>query len=126
MIVARTEVDETDPQIEQPKPVAETDQLSQRIVHYVDPATCLPLRTEMFERGGKLLKVLSVAPGRFRELGSVWVFQEAVMRDLRDGTETRLMVESFDMDADIPAATFTVEALEHVGAGQPEKGPPPR
>ncbi len=108
------------------KPVSLEGSAYQRIVHYVDPATCLPLRTEMFERGGKLRKVLSVAPGRFRELGSVWVFQEAVMRDLRDGTETRLMVESFDMDADIPAATFTVEALEQVGAGQPEKGPPPR
>jgi PAS domain S-box-containing protein len=35
MIVARTEVDETDRQVEQPIPVAESDQLSQRIVHYV-------------------------------------------------------------------------------------------
>jgi PAS domain S-box-containing protein len=34
-IAARTEVDETDPQVEQPIPVAESDQLSQRIVHYV-------------------------------------------------------------------------------------------
>jgi PAS domain S-box-containing protein len=35
MIVARTEMDETDPQIEQLRPVAESDLLSQRIVHYV-------------------------------------------------------------------------------------------
>jgi len=104
------------------KPADPAGSAYERIVHYVDPATCLPLRSEMFARG-KLRKVLSVEPGRFRELGSVWVFQEAVMRDVRDGTETRMMIESFDMDADVPAATFTVEALEQVGAGEAPKSP---
>jgi PAS domain S-box-containing protein len=35
LIVARTDIGETDPQIEQPRPAAQGDQLSQRIVHYV-------------------------------------------------------------------------------------------
>jgi len=84
----------------------------ERVTHYVDRATCLVLRVELYEKGGRLRKVVEAQPDRFREFGSVWVAQEVVLRDLRDETQTTLLVESFDMDADIPTATFTVEALE--------------
>ncbi len=88
-----------------------------RVRTYVDKETCVLTRMEFFEPGDKLRKELVAHPERVRKLESVGVAHEVIMRDLRDGTETRLLVESFDMDADLPASVFTLDA--------PGNGAPP-
>ena len=76
---------------------------------FVDRETCLLARAEFYESGGKLRKLLESKPERFRRIESVWVANEAVMRDVRDGTETRVVIESFEVDAEVPAELFKLE-----------------
>ncbi len=83
----------------------------ERVRAYVDRATCMVSRAELFEPGDKLRKVMTADPGRYRQLGSVWVTRELLLRDLRDGTQTLMVVETFDVDAEIPATSLTVESL---------------
>ncbi len=90
----------------------------ERIVAFVDKQTCMVTRTELYEAGDKLRKIMTAPPERFRMLGSVWVTNEVRMSDVRDGTETLLVVESFDVDAEIPAATFSVESLASPAGGE--------
>jgi hypothetical protein len=81
----------------------------ERVLHYIDKQTCLMPRVEFYETGNRLRKVLTTSPERFREIGSVWVYNEIVLSDVRDGTRTRLIIESFDIDADIPASVFSLD-----------------
>ena len=80
-------------------------------------------RAELFEHGDKLRKVMSADPGRYRQLGSVWVTRELLLRDLRDGTETLMVVETFDVDAEIPATSLTVESLAELQTPPDEPAP---
>ena len=82
-----------------------------RVRAYVDRETCIVLRSELYEAGDKLRKVMTASPERFRQVGSAWVSDEVLLRDVRDGTQTQLIVESFDIDAEIPAERFSVESL---------------
>lgn len=63
------------------------------VVTHVDQDTCAVLRSEHYEREGQLRKVLSVPLAGVRRVGSAWLAQDLRMRDLRDGTSTRLVVE---------------------------------
>jgi hypothetical protein len=94
----------------------------ERVRSYVDKQTCLVTRIELYEAGGKLRKTMTASAERFRNVGSVWVANEIVMRDERDQTETRMLVESFDVDADIPAIMFDVEAFS---VAKPDLATPP-
>ena len=96
----------------------------ERVRAFVDRATCMVLRAELFEPGDKLRKVMSADPRRYRQLGSVWVTRELLLRDLRDGTETLMVVETFDVDAEIPATSLTVESLAESLAPTAESVPP--
>lgn len=93
-----------------------------RVLHYVDKQTCLMPRVELYEPGDRLRKVLTASPERFRELGSVWVYNEIVLSDVRDGTKTRLIIESFDIDADIPVSVFSIEPSGPVGSDGASSG----
>ena len=83
-----------------------------RIVDFVDQETCLPLRTESYERGGRLRKVLTADPAAFEFSGSVWVAKSTLMRDLLDGTETALLVEKIEIDTKIKRKVFSMRDLD--------------
>ena len=101
------------------RPAAPEFSAYESVRHFVDKETCLVSRMELYERGHRLRKVLEASPERFRQVGSVWVAHEVVLRDVRDETRTRLLIESFDVDADVPASAFTIPALR---AYKPEIG----
>ena len=92
------------------RPSAEAQSAYQTIVAFVDKETCIPLRMEMFEVGGRLRKVLSVNPSQVMKRGPVWIAHRALMRDIRDYTTTQLLVDSTEQDS-LPDETFSVEAL---------------
>ncbi len=89
-----------------------TDSAYERIVDFVDQETCLPLRTESYERGGRLRKVLTADPAAFELSGSVWVAKSVLMRDLLDETETALLVEKIEIDTRIKKKVFFARDLE--------------
>ena len=84
----------------------------ERVVTYLDPANCVPLKVEFFERGARLRKLLTADASQIDREGQSWIPRRLLMKDLRDGTETELVVEKIEVEASIPRKIFTQGALE--------------
>lgn len=82
-----------------------------RVVSWIDRETCVPLRTELYERGDRLRKLLLADPERVTHEGESWVPRELEMRDLRDETLTRLRLLSFERGVKIPDRSFKLGRL---------------
>lgn len=87
------------------------DSAYERIMTFVDKETCVALRIEMYEPGGRLRKELHVNPEFVRRKGPVWVANMVLMHDLRDGTSTQLLVDSTEQDVEFPEGLFSVAGL---------------
>ncbi len=83
-----------------------------RIVSFIDPETCVLSRAEMFESGSDPRKVLTSNPESVSREGNVWVAHDLVLRDLRDGSETRLFVDEIELDVANSGIPFSPEELE--------------
>lgn len=84
----------------------------ERIVSFVDQENCTILRTQFFERGEDARKVLTAAPESItQEDGGIWIVRRYLMRDLRDETETALVIESVEIGAKIGRKTFSEREL---------------
>lgn len=94
------------------RPPPDSGSAYERVVSHVDRETCVPLKIELFERGERLRKVLTAEREKVKREGDIWVPHEIVMRDLRDDTETRLVVDEIEVGAEIPDRTFSVTKLE--------------
>jgi hypothetical protein len=87
----------------------------EKVVVFVDRATCVPLRTDSYETGGTLRKQLLTKIDSITRIGEHWVPRSQTMRDLRDRTTTELTVEDIAMDVEINRKTFSVGGLESSG-----------
>ncbi len=97
----------------------------ERVVSYVDQESCLPLRMEFYETGGRLRKQLTTNPGSNLKHGSTWVAHRLLMSDEVDLATTHLMVDSHEQDVLLPGGTFSVEGLEAVMLlGESDELPP--
>ena len=68
------------------------------ITSYIDIETCVTLKTELFEHGGKLRKTLTVNPETIRQTGHIHVPMEVVIKDLRDKTKTTMVIDEIRID----------------------------
>jgi hypothetical protein len=87
------------------------DSAYERITTFVDKETCVALRMEMYEAGGRLRKELDVNPDFVRRKGPIWIANMALMHDLRDATTTQLLVDSTEQDVDFPEGMFSLADL---------------
>lgn len=92
-----------------------------KIVSHVDRETCVLLRAEMYEVVDAPRKVLTADPGSIRREGRVWVAHDLLVRDLRDGTRTRVILERLETGAANDGVPFTPEALEQYKRSRPKK-----
>ena len=84
----------------------------ERIVSYWDREACVPLRTEMYEKGDKPRKVLTIdRAALFRSKGAI-IPQKLQMKDLRDETSTQLSIEDIEIDIEIPRRVFSTTGLQ--------------
>jgi len=83
-----------------------------RVLTWVDPAHCLPLRIDLFEAGDRLRKRLDAPRDGFRPVGSGVLPHRFVMRDLRRETRTIVLVDHIDVTTEHPPSLFTKHALE--------------
>jgi hypothetical protein len=83
----------------------------QRVVFFVDQTTCVPLKIEFYEPGDRLRKVLKVDPGAISRESDLWVARSLTLRDLRDGTETRLVFEEIEVDVGLSDRLFSEATL---------------
>jgi hypothetical protein len=77
------------------------------VLSYVGAEHCIPLKTEFFENGRHLRKVLEVDPASVREVDGLWIPHKLVMKDVVQGTSTEFNVDSIDVNAKIHRKTFT-------------------
>ena len=92
-----------------------------RVLTYVDHASCLPIRIDLFETGvegaDRLRKRLAAPVDEIRKVrgeggAGPLLPHEFVMHDLRRETQTVVRVERFEVNPDLPAAQFTRAGLQ--------------
>ena len=104
------------------RPADTTLSAYERIVTLVDQRTCVALQSDLYQPGGRLRKVLTADPDLVRRSGSVWIAHDVRMRDMLDGSSTRLAVESVQSQVQIPEVRFRPDRLESYkpeGIGDP-------
>ena len=84
----------------------------EKINSYIDIETCVTLKTEMFEHGGKLRKTLIVNPETIRQTGSIHVPTEVVIKDLRDKTKTTMIIDEVRIDVPLEDDLFDPTQLK--------------
>jgi hypothetical protein len=87
------------------------DSTYQKVIVYIDQKTCVTVKSEMFAAGNRLRKVFSVVPGSIRQVQGLWVPHEMLMKDLRNKTETKLIVHSIEIDSPLPEEMFDKDHL---------------
>lgn len=97
------------------KPGPESDTAYERIKTWIDKETCVSLKSEFYERGDKLRKVMSARTETITQEGDLWMAREIVMRDLRDDTETVMVIEKVEIGVDIPRSRFSQSQLLRTG-----------
>jgi hypothetical protein len=93
------------------RPAAESGSGYRRIVWYVDPETCVALRTEFFEAGDAPRKVLAAKPASVTRRDGRWLAHELSMSDDRSGTTTTLRVLEVENDVELPDHLFNPNQL---------------
>ena len=83
-----------------------------KIATYIDKQTCVTLKAELFERGHQLRKTLTIDPADIQPVGDIQVPRALVMRDVRDKTETRLVIQEIRTDEPLDDALFDPEQLK--------------
>lgn len=79
----------------------------QKIINDVDQQTCVPLRSELYEKDDEARKVLSVDPLSLSQLGERWLARRATMEDLLNQTRTVVEVTRVRHDDKIASRTFS-------------------
>ena len=85
-----------------------------KIASYIDKQTCVVLKTELYESGHQLRQQMTVDPAAVQETGSIWYPAELLMKDLRDKTETRLLVRRIRTGANLDDSLFDENQLKQV------------
>jgi hypothetical protein len=83
-----------------------------KIATYIDKQTCVTLKAELFERGHQLRKTLVIDPADIKPVGDIHVPRALVMRDVRDKTETRLVIREIRTGDPLDDALFDPEQLK--------------
>ncbi len=89
-----------------------TESAYEKIVAFVDQQSCVPLKIEFYAKGGDLQKLLAIDPETIRREGRGWIPHAVSVKDLRNESETRLLVRKIQLDPQIDDRVFTVTALE--------------
>jgi outer membrane lipoprotein-sorting protein len=94
------------------RPAAEVGSAYERVVTYVAQDTCVPLKSEMYESGDRLRKVLTIDPTSILESEGARIPQRLTLEDLRDKTSTRLVLSEIEVGADVPRKIFSTSYLQ--------------
>ena len=75
-------------------------------------ANCVPVKSEMWESGERLRKVLTIDREALHRSNGAVLPKQLLMRDLRDETSTELLIEDIQINVDIPRKLFSTSSLE--------------
>ena len=85
-----------------------------RILEYIDPETCVRLKTELFEANDRLRKVASSDRKTLSQVSGLHYAPRLTLRDLVKQTETELAIEKIEVGVDIPEQSLQ--------PGEPDEG----
>jgi len=89
--------------------------LYESIVYFVDRESCIPLKIEFYGAKATLRKIARVDPASITREGEGWVARSVSIRDLGNETESELIVEKIELDAEVSDKVFSVQRLERRG-----------
>ena len=84
------------------RPIAGPGATYGRIESHIDQESCVVLKSNLFDRTLQLRKIFTALPAEIRKEDEVWVAHDVLMSDLRDETQTRVVIESVEDHAPIP------------------------
>ena len=76
------------------------------VTFFVDPESCVPLKTDFYETAERLSKVASADPDTIQREGAIRLARSITIRDLVRGVETEIVVEEVEIDSDLPDRMF--------------------
>jgi hypothetical protein len=82
-----------------------------KVLSYVDQKTCVVLKSESFENGDRLRKLLTAKADDMLEDKGIFAPTEVVMKDVRDQTQTTVVVEDLEVDGDVDERSFQASSL---------------
>jgi len=83
-----------------------------KISMLIDQQTCVTLKVDMYEKGHRLRKTMLIDPAQIQPVGTIQVPRELAMRDLRDQTQTTLVIKDIRTDAPLDDALFDPKQLK--------------
>jgi hypothetical protein len=84
----------------------------ERIVSFVDQERCIPVHTELYEKGERLRKVMVMPSEKITREAESWVPRLVLVKDLVNQTQTELLVEEIALDKKLPCKLFSESHLE--------------
>jgi hypothetical protein len=69
------------------------------------------IKSESFENGDRLRKLLTAKPDDMLEDKGIYAPTEVVMKDVRDQTQTTVVVEDLEVDGDVDERSFQASSL---------------
>ena len=82
-----------------------------KVLSYVDKETCVVLKSESYEVGERLRKVLVAKPEPMYLENGVHAPAEVEMKDVRDQTRTLVAIEDLEVDGAIDKRSFEISEL---------------
>jgi len=93
-------------------PAPEDGSPYESVISFIDKKTCVALKIESYEPGGRLRKVITADPTQLEQEGGIWFAREVLVRDLRDETQTIMLIEEIEVDQPLPDQRFRLAELE--------------
>ncbi len=81
-----------------------------KVVSYILPDKWLPIKLEMYDRQGRLLKVMTA--GQIENVQGIWSYRKAKMENVQAGTSTEINLQIIEYGKRIPDGVFTTRFLE--------------
>ena len=82
-----------------------------KVLSYIDKSTCVVLKSEQYETGDRLRKVLTAKPDSMYSENGVTAPTEVEMKDVRDQTRTTVAIEDLEVDGEVDSRSFQVSEL---------------
>ncbi len=93
------------------RPAQSAESTYAKVLSYVDKKTCVVIKSESFESGDRLRKVLTARPVEMLEEDGIYAPSQIVIKDVRGETTTTVAVEDLDVDGELEDRSFEVSSL---------------
>lgn len=96
------------------RPLPASGSSYERVVSYVTREGCVPIRSEMWEPGGRLRKLLTADPSTLYQQSGVRIPTHLRMEDQLSRSSTDLILSDIEVGTEIPRRYFEMSALERL------------